>query len=199
MSARILDGVAIGRVIREEVAAEVARLKGSGRRPGLAAVLVGEDPASAVYVRSKGKATVEAGMHSVEHRLPDTTGEAELLALVDDLNRDPAIDGILVQLPLPGQIDEGRVIASIDPGKDVDGFHVENAGRLAVGAEALVPCTPLGCLHLLKAELGDLTGKDAVVIGRSNIVGKPMAMLLLAESCTVTIAHSRTRDLPELC
>ena len=200
MTARRIDGKAAAAALRSRVGDEVAAFRETiGRPPGLAVVLVGEDPASAVYVRSKGKATVEAGMHSVEHRLPDTTSEAELLALVDDLNRDPAIDGILVQLPLPGQIDEGRVIASIDPGKDVDGFHVENAGRLAVGAEALVPCTPLGCLHLLRAELGDLTGKDAVVIGRSNIVGKPMALLLLGESCTVTIAHSRTRDLPGLC
>ena len=200
MTARRIDGKAAAAALRARIAGGVAAFRETiGRAPGLAVVLVGEDPASSVYVRSKGKATIEAGMHSVEHRLPETTGEEALLALVDDLNRDPAIDGILVQLPLPSQIDEARVIASLDPAKDVDGFHVENAGRLAVGAEALVPCTPLGCLHLLRAELGDLTGKDAVVIGRSNIVGKPMAMLLLAESCTVTIAHSRTRDLPALC
>ena len=161
-------------------------------------MLVGEDPASAVYVRSKGKATREAGMASFEHKLSADTSEVDLLALVGRLNADPAVDGILVQLPLPPQIDAAKVLALIDPAKDVDGFHVENAGRLAVGAEALVPCTPLGCLHLLKRELGDLSGLDAVVIGRSNIVGKPMAMLLLGESATVTIAHSRTRDLPAL-
>jgi methylenetetrahydrofolate dehydrogenase (NADP+)/methenyltetrahydrofolate cyclohydrolase len=166
--------------------------------PGLAVVLVGENPASAVYVRSKGKATREAGMASFEHKLPADTSEADLLALVERLNADPAVDGILVQLPLPPQIDAAKVLALIDPAQDVDGFHVENVGRLAVGAEALVPCTPLGCLHLLKRELGDLSGLDAVVIGRSNIVGKPMAMLLLGESATVTIAHSRTRDLPAL-
>ena len=200
MAARRIDGKAAAAALRARIGDVVAAFRETvGRPPGLAVVLVGDDPASAVYVRSKGKATLEAGMHSVEHRLPESASEAELLALVGELNRDPTIDGILVQLPLPGQIDDARVIASIDPAKDVDGFHVENAGRLAVGAEALVPCTPLGCLHLLKAELGDLTGKDAVVIGRSNIVGKPMAMLLLAESCTVTIAHSRTRDLPDLC
>ena len=161
-------------------------------------MLVGEDPASGVYVRSKGKATREAGMESVSHNLSAEVSEAELLALVAQLNGDPAIDGILVQLPLPGHIDSAKVIAAIDPAKDVDGFHPINAGKLATGAaDALVPCTPLGCLHLLKAELGSLSGLDAVVIGRSNIVGKPMAMLLLGESCTVTIAHSRTRDLPE--
>ena len=200
MAARRIDGKAAAAALRARVADGVAAFRETiGRAPGLAVVLVGEDPASSVYVRSKGKATSESGMHSIEHRLPDTASEAELLALVDALNRDADVDGILVQLPLPDQIDERKVIAAIDPEKDVDGFHVENAGRLAVGAEALVPCTPLGCLHLLKSELGDLTGKDAVVIGRSNIVGKPMAMLLLGESCTVTIAHSRTKDLPALC
>ena len=200
MTARRIDGKAVAAALRARVADGVAAFRETvGRAPGLAVVLVGEDPASSVYVRSKGKATTEAGMQSVEHKLPETTSEAELLALVEELNRDAKVDGILVQLPLPDQIDERKVIAAIDPAKDVDGFHVENAGRLAVGADALVPCTPLGCLHLLKAELGDLTGKDAVVIGRSNIVGKPMAMLLLGESCTVTIAHSRTRDLPALC
>ena len=200
MTARRIDGKAVAAALRARVADGVAAFRETvGRAPGLAVVLVGEDPASSVYVRSKGKATTETGMQSVEHKLPETTSEAELLALVEELNRDAKVDGILVQLPLPDQIDERKVIAAIDPAKDVDGFHVENAGRLAVGAEALVPCTPLGCLHLLKAELGDLTGKDAVVIGRSNIVGKPMAMLLLGESCTVTIAHSRTRDLPALC
>ena len=200
MAARVIDGKAAAAQVRSRVADGVAAFRETvGRAPGLAVVLVGEDPASSVYVRSKGKATVEAGMESIEHRLPDTASESELLAMVDTLNRDPNVDGILVQLPLPGQIDSARVIAAIDPDKDVDGFHVENAGRLAVGAEAMVPCTPLGCLHLLKAELGDLTGLNAVVIGRSNIVGKPMAMLLLGESCTVTIAHSRTKDLPALC
>ncbi len=200
MTARVIDGKAAAAQLRSRVADGVAAFRETvGRAPGLAVVLVGEDPASSVYVRSKGKATREAGMESIEHRLPDTASEDELLALVGTLNRDPNVDAILVQLPLPGQIDSARVIAAIDPAKDVDGFHVENAGRLAVGAEAMVPCTPLGCLHLLKAELGALTGLNAVVIGRSNIVGKPMAMLLLGESCTVTIAHSRTKDLPALC
>jgi methylenetetrahydrofolate dehydrogenase (NADP+)/methenyltetrahydrofolate cyclohydrolase len=161
-------------------------------------VLVGEDQASAVYVRSKGRATLEAGMQSFEHKLPFETSEAELLVLVDRLNADPAVDGILVQLPLPPQIDPNQIITRIDPEKDVDGFNPVNAGRLAIGLPGFVPCTPLGCLKLLRAALGDLSGKDAVVIGRSNIVGKPMAMLLLAESCTVTIAHSRTRDLPDV-
>ncbi len=200
MTARTIDGKAVAATLRGRIADGVAAFRETvGRAPGLAVVLVGEDPASSVYVRSKGKATAEAGMTSIEHKLPETTSEADLLKLVDDLNGNPLVDGILVQLPLPDQIDSARVIAAIAPDKDVDGFHVENAGRLAVGTEALVPCTPLGCLHLLKAELGDLTGKDAVVIGRSNIVGKPMAMLLLGESCTVTIAHSRTRDLPDVC
>ncbi|WP_037498907.1 bifunctional methylenetetrahydrofolate dehydrogenase/methenyltetrahydrofolate cyclohydrolase FolD [Sphingomonas jaspsi] len=199
MSARRIDGKAAALALRHKVADGVAAFRETvGRAPGLAVVLVGEDPASSVYVRSKGKATVEAGMDSIEHKLPDTTSEADLLALVDQLNNDAAVDGILVQLPLPGHIDSAKVIDAIAPAKDVDGFHIENAGRLAVGAEAMVPCTPLGCLHLLKTELGDLTGMDAVVIGRSNIVGKPMAMLLLGESCTVTIAHSRSKDLPAL-
>jgi methylenetetrahydrofolate dehydrogenase (NADP+) / methenyltetrahydrofolate cyclohydrolase len=199
VTARIIDGKAAAATLRAAVGSEVERFRAAiGRVPGLAVVLVGEDPASAVYVRSKGKATREAGMASFEHKLPADTSEADLLALVGRLNADPAVDGILVQLPLPPQIDAAKVLALIDPAKDVDGFHVENVGRLAVGAEALVPCTPLGCLHLLKRELGDLSGLDAVVIGRSNIVGKPMAMLLLGESATVTIAHSRTRDLPAL-
>lgn len=199
MGARRIDGKAEAATLRHKIADGVAAFRETvGRAPGLAVVLVGEDPASSVYVRSKGKATIEAGMESIEYKLPDTTSEADLLTLVDQLNKDTAIDGILVQLPLPGHIDSAKVIGAIAPAKDVDGFHIENAGRLAVGAEAMVPCTPLGCLHLLKAELGDLTGKDAVVIGRSNIVGKPMAMLLLGESCTVTIAHSRTHDLPAL-
>jgi methylenetetrahydrofolate dehydrogenase (NADP+)/methenyltetrahydrofolate cyclohydrolase len=179
---------------------EVERFRAAtGRAPGLATVLVGEDPASAVYVRSKGKATRETGMESASHQLPADISEAELLALVGQLNADPAIDGILVQLPLPGHIDSAKVIAAIDPAKDVDGFHPINAGKLATGAtDALVPCTPLGCLHLLKAELGPLSGMDAVVVGRSNIVGKPMALLLLGESATVTICHSRTKDLPDV-
>jgi methylenetetrahydrofolate dehydrogenase (NADP+)/methenyltetrahydrofolate cyclohydrolase len=199
VTARIIDGKAAAATLRAAVGSEVERFRAAiGRVPGLAVVLVGENPASAVYVRSKGKATREAGMASFEHKLPADTSEADLLALVERLNADPAVDGILVQLPLPPQIDAAKVLALIDPAKDVDGFHVENVGRLAVGAEALVPCTPLGCLHLLKRELGDLSGLDAVVIGRSNIVGKPMAMLLLGESATVTIAHSRTRDLPAL-
>jgi methylenetetrahydrofolate dehydrogenase (NADP+) / methenyltetrahydrofolate cyclohydrolase len=197
MAARLIDGRAAAQELRFRIAQQVERFRAAtGRAPGLATVLVGEDPASAVYVRSKGKATREAGMESASQQLAADVGEAELLALVDRLNRDPAIDGILVQLPLPAQIDSARVIAAIDPAKDVDGFHAINAGKLATGArDALVPCTPLGCLHLLKADLGQLSGLDAVVIGRSNIVGKPMALLLLGESCTVTIAHSRTRDL----
>ena len=199
MSAKLIDGKAAAAALREEVAKEVARFRvAAGRAPGLGTVLVGEDPASAVYVRSKGRATVEAGMLSFEHKLPADTSETDLLALVDQLNTDPSIDGILVQLPLPAHIDSTKVITSIDPEKDVDGFHPVNAGRLSIGLPGFVPCTPLGCLKLLRAELGDLSGKDAVVVGRSNIVGKPMAMLLLAESCTVTIAHSRTRDLPEV-
>jgi methylenetetrahydrofolate dehydrogenase (NADP+)/methenyltetrahydrofolate cyclohydrolase len=199
MAARLIDGRAAAQELRARIAVEVEGFRqATGRAPGLATVLVGEDPASAVYVRSKGKATVEAGMESVSHNLSADISEADLLALVDRLNRDPAIDGILVQLPLPAHIDSNTVISAIDPAKDVDGFSPVNAGKLATGAaDALVPCTPFGCLHLLKNELGSLSGLDAVVIGRSNIVGKPMAMLLLGESCTVTIAHSRTRDLPE--
>jgi len=199
VTARVIDGKAAAATLRAAIGVEVERFRtATGRAPGLAVVLVGEDPASSVYVRSKGKATLEARMASFEHKLAADTSEADLLALVERLNGDAAVDGILVQLPLPPQIDAAKVLAAIDPAKDVDGFHVENVGRLAVGADALVPCTPLGCLHLLKDELGDLTGLDAVVIGRSNIVGKPMAMLLLGESATVTIAHSRTRDLPAL-
>ncbi|AGH49376.1 MULTISPECIES: bifunctional methylenetetrahydrofolate dehydrogenase/methenyltetrahydrofolate cyclohydrolase FolD [Sphingomonadales] len=197
MSAERIDGKAYAAGLRQRLAAAVPAFeRATGRVPGLAVVLVGEDPASAVYVRSKGKATVEAGMASFEHKLPADTSEADLLALVDQLNRDATVDGILVQLPLPRQIDEQRVIAAIDPDKDVDGFHVANAGRLAVGQPGFVPCTPLGCLMLLQDRLGDLSGMEAVVIGRSNIVGKPMAQLLLGANCTVTIAHSRTRDLP---
>ena len=200
MTARRIDGRAAAQALRSRIASEVTRFRAAaGRAPGLATVLVGEDPASGVYVRSKGKATREAGMESVSHQLPADIGEAELLALVERLNADPGTDGILVQLPLPGQIDSAKVIAAIDPAKDVDGFHPVNAGKLATGAaDALVPCTPLGCLYLLKQELGQISGLDAVVIGRSNIVGKPLALLLLGESCTVTIAHSRTRDLPDV-
>jgi methylenetetrahydrofolate dehydrogenase (NADP+)/methenyltetrahydrofolate cyclohydrolase len=197
VSARIIDGKAAAAALRARVAAGAAAFRDrTGRAPGLAVVLVGEDPASAVYVRSKGKATREAGMESFEHRLPAETSEADLLALVDRLNADPAVDGILVQLPLPPQIDSDKVITRIDPDKDVDGFNPVNAGRLSIGLPGFVPCTPLGCLMLLKDELGDLAGLDAVVVGRSNIVGKPMAQLLLRENCTVTVAHSRTRDLP---
>ena len=197
MSARRIDGKAAALGLRQAVARAVERfVELTGRAPGLATVLVGEDPASAVYVRSKNRATAESGMVSFAHNLPDTTGEAELLGLIARLNADPAVDGILVQLPLPSQIDSAKVIASVDPAKDVDGFHALNAGRLATGLDSLVPCTPLGCLHLLKAELGDIAGLEAVVIGRSNIVGKPLAMLLLGENATVTLAHSRTRDLP---
>ncbi|MBA3051031.1 MAG: bifunctional methylenetetrahydrofolate dehydrogenase/methenyltetrahydrofolate cyclohydrolase FolD [Alphaproteobacteria bacterium] len=198
--ATIIDGKAFAAGLVDRVAAAAARLEAAhGVKPGLAVVIVGDDPASQVYVRNKGETTQRAGMRSDTHRLPDTTAEAELLALIATLNADPGIHGILVQLPLPGHIDASAVLGAIDPDKDVDGFHVVNAGRLAVGLPGLVPCTPLGCLMLLKAELGDLSGLNAVIVGRSNIVGKPMAQLLLAESCTVTVAHSRTRDLPALC
>ncbi len=199
MTARVIDGKAAALDIRRRVAEVVSSFRTrTGRSPGLATVLVGEDPASAVYVRSKGKATAEAGMESFSHQLSQGTSEAELLDLMERLNSDDRVDGILVQLPLPKHIDPDRVIAAIDPAKDVDGFQPVNAGRLATGLDALVPCTPFGCLHLLKQELGSLAGKDAVVIGRSNIVGKPMAMLLIGESATVTIAHSKTRDLADV-
>lgn len=198
-AARIIDGKAFAAGLRARVGAgATAFAAAAGRKPGLAVVLIGDDPASAVYVRSKGKATLAAGMESFEHRLSAEVTQAELDALIDTLNADDAVDGILVQLPLPPQLDEHRVITRIRADKDVDGFNPENAGRLAIGLHGFVPCTPLGCLMLLKDTLGDLTGKNAVVIGRSNIVGKPMAQLLIAESCTVTVAHSRTRDLPEL-
>ena len=203
MTARIIDGKAAAATLRARVGGEVARFRiAAGRAPGLAVVLVGEDPASTVYVRSKGKATREAGMEGFEHRLPAAASQSELLALVDTLNADPAVDGILVQLPLPPHIDDTAIITRIDPDKDVDGFSPVNAGRLALGFsggfDGFVPCTPLGCLKLLQAELGDLSGKSAVVIGRSNIVGKPMALLLIGASCTVTVAHSRTKDLPDV-
>jgi len=200
MSARKIDGKAAAAAVREAVAGHVSAFaQRLGRPPGLATVLVGEDPASAVYVRMKNRATAEAGMAGFAHNLPAATSEADLLQLVTDLNADERVDGILVQLPLPAQIDATRVIETIEPGKDVDGFHPMNAGRLATGLPSLVPCTPFGCLHLLKAELGTLAGLDAVVIGRSNIVGKPMAQLLIGESATVTVAHSKTQDLPAVC
>jgi methylenetetrahydrofolate dehydrogenase (NADP+)/methenyltetrahydrofolate cyclohydrolase len=193
---KIIDGKAFAEGLRAEVTAGVAEFMASqGRVPGLAVVLVGEDPASSVYVRNKGRMTQAVGMESLEFHRPATISQAELLELVEELNGDPIVDGILVQLPLPAHIDDKAVIAAIDPAKDVDGFHVINAGRLAVGESAFVPCTPLGCLMLLKDELGDLSGMEAVVVGRSNIVGKPMAQLLLGENCTVTMAHSRTHDL----
>jgi len=197
----IIDGKAFAARLRARVTGQVAKLKQAhGITPGLAVVLVGENPASQVYVRNKNKQTLEAGMNSYEHRPADSIGEAELVALVEELNRDPKVHGILVQLPLPNQVSSHAVIGSIDPAKDVDGFHTTNAGLLAVGGEGMVPCTPLGCMMLIKDVLGDdLSGQRALVLGRSNIVGKPMAHLLLAESCTVTIAHSRTRDLPEEC
>ncbi len=199
MTATIIDGKAFAATVRAKVATHVARLKDEHDiSPGLAVVLVGEDPASQVYVRSKGKQTVEVGMKSVEHRLEADTSEADLLALIENLNTDPTIHGILVQLPLPKHLDEDLVINAIDPAKDVDGFHISNVGLLGTGQKSMVPCTPLGCLMMLRDHLGSLSGMDAVVIGRSNIVGKPMAQLLLGDSCTVTIAHSRTKDLPDV-
>ncbi|MCK6441626.1 bifunctional methylenetetrahydrofolate dehydrogenase/methenyltetrahydrofolate cyclohydrolase FolD [Elstera cyanobacteriorum] len=194
--ARRIDGKVFAAGLRARLAAEIPSL---GFQPGLAVVLVGEDPASQVYVRNKAQQTVEVGMRSFEHKLPAETTEAEVLALVARLNADPAVDGILVQLPLPKHIDADKVLLTIDPAKDVDGFHPVNAGRLATGANALVPCTPLGCLMLLQDLHGSLAGMEAVIVGRSNIVGKPMAQLLLKADCTVTIAHSRSRDLPALC
>tara|TARA_B100002052_G_scaffold296368_2_gene324627 strand:+ start:236 stop:1147 length:912 start_codon:yes stop_codon:yes gene_type:complete len=197
---KIIDGKTFAASLREVISAEVGRIKSSHQlTPGLAVVLVGNDPASAVYVRNKGEQTREAGMNSFEHRLPADTSEEDVLALVENLNNDSVVHGILVQLPLPHQIDEQKVLAAINPDKDVDGFHVTSVGRLWTGGDALVPCTPYGCLLMLKDRLGDLSGKRAIIVGRSNIVGKPMAALLLAESCTVTIAHSRTQDLPERC
>ena len=199
MTAEIIDGKAFAARVRARVAENVAALGAEyGITPGLAVVLVGEDPASQVYVRSKGKMTVEVGMKSFEYKMDADTGQAELLALIETLNLDPDVHGILVQLPLPGHLDEDLVINAIDPDKDVDGFNILNVGRLATGQKSMVPCTPLGCLMMLRDHLGDLSGREAVVIGRSNIVGKPMAQLLLRDSCTVTIAHSRTRDLPDV-
>ena len=199
MAATIIDGKAFAATVREKVAGHVARLEADhGITPGLAVVLVGEDPASQVYVRSKGKMTREVGMKSVEHKLPATVEQQALLELIESLNNDPEIHGILVQLPLPDHLDEQRVVNSVSPAKDVDGFHISNVGLLGTGQKSMVPCTPLGCLMMLREQHGDLSGMNAVVIGRSNIVGKPMAQLLLGDSCTVTIAHSRTRDLPEV-
>ena len=200
MTATIIDGKAIAAALRGKVAAEAKRLTTEhGLTPGLAVVLAGNNPASESYVGSKAKATKEAGMKSFDHRLPETVGEAELLALVKQLNADPAVHGILVQLPLPNQIDAQKVLNTVDPAKDVDGFHPVNAGRLASGLPALVPCTPLGCVMLAKTVHPSLAGLDAVVIGRSNIVGKPVTQLLLAENATVTVTHSKTRDLPAVC
>lgn len=200
MSAKIIDGKAFAAKVRSEVAEHVTKLKAEHNiTPGLAVVLVGEDPASEVYVRSKGKLTVEVGMNSYEHRLDASTSEEDLLALINKLNNDPAVHGILCQLPLPGHLNEDLVINSISPTKDVDGFHISNVGLLSTGQKSMVPCTPLGCLMMLRDHHGSLSGLNAVVIGRSNIVGKPMANLLLRDSCTVTIAHSRTKDIKELC
>ena len=199
MSAQIINGKEFAANVRSQVAEHVVRLKADhGITPGLAVVLVGEDPASQVYVRSKGKLTVEVGMNSIEHKLDFDTLETDLLAVVDQLNNDPAIHGILVQLPLPKHLNEDLVINSIAPAKDVDGFHISNVGLLGTGQSSMVPCTPLGCLMMLRDHFGSLSGLDAVVVGRSNIVGKPMAQLLLGDSCTVTIAHSRTKDLPDV-
>ena len=199
MSPTLIDGKAQAAALRARVAGEVRRLSARDVVPGLAVVLVGADPASEVYVRNKGRQTVEAGMRSFDHTLAADVSEAEVLALVGRLNADPQVDGILVQLPLPAQVDAQKVIEAIDPGKDVDGFHPTNAGRLMTGVDGLVPCTPLGCLMLVHSVRPEIAGLEAVVVGRSNIVGKPVAQLLLAESCTVTVAHSRTRDLPAVC
>lgn len=200
MTARIIEGAPVAERLRASVAAEVARLRAEhDLQPGLAVVLVGDDPASQAYVKSKGEMSLAVGMHSVTHRLPADTQQDELIRLVTDLNADPLIHGILVQLPLPRHLDEKAVIAAIDPNKDVDGLHVINAGRLASGLPALTACTPVGCMVLLRDTLGDLTGLNAVVVGRSLLVGKPIAQLLLAADCTVTIAHSKTRDLAAVC
>ena len=199
MTATIIDGKAFAARVRADVGTHVSALKAAhGITPGLAVVLVGEDPASQVYVRSKGKMTVEVGMNSYEHKLEVDTSEPDLLALIDTLNKDPAVHGILVQLPLPDHLNSDLVINSIDPAKDVDGFHISNVGLLGTGQKSMVPCTPLGCLMMLRDHHGSLSGLNAVVVGRSNIVGKPMANLLLKDSCTVTIAHSRTKDLADV-
>jgi methylenetetrahydrofolate dehydrogenase (NADP+)/methenyltetrahydrofolate cyclohydrolase len=199
MTATLIDGKAFAANVRDKVTGHVARLKEEhGITPGLAVVLVGEDPASAVYVRNKGKQTKESGMLSLEYRLEADTSEGDLLRLIEDLNANPEVHGILVQLPLPKHLDEDLVINAIAPEKDVDGFHISNVGLLGTGQKAMVPCTPLGCLMMLRDHHGSLSGMNAVVIGRSNIVGKPMAQLLLGDSCTVTIAHSRTKNLPEV-
>ena len=200
MTAHIIDGKAFSAKVQQMVTDHVTAMKADhGITPGLAVVLVGEDPASEVYVRSKGKRTVEAGMNSYEHRLDATTSQADLLALIDHLNADQSVHGILVQLPLPDHIDSALVINAIDPAKDVDGFHISNVGLLGTGQKSMVPCTPLGCLMMLRDHHGSLSGLNAVVVGRSNIVGKPMAQLLLGDSCTVTIAHSRSKDLAAIC
>jgi methylenetetrahydrofolate dehydrogenase (NADP+) / methenyltetrahydrofolate cyclohydrolase len=200
MTATVIDGKAFAAKVRGQVAGHVAALKADhGITPGLAVVLVGEDPASQVYVGAKGKQTVEVGMNSYEHKLDAETSEADLLALIARLNADPAVNGILVQLPLPGHLNSDLVINSIDPAKDVDGFHISNVGLLGTGQKSMVPCTPLGCLMMLRDHHGSLAGMNAVVVGRSNIVGKPMAQLLLGDSCTVTIAHSKTKNLQEVC
>lgn len=200
MTAKIIDGKEFAATVRAKVGTHVARLKADhGITPGLAVVLVGEDPASEVYVRNKGKSTLEVGMNSYEHKLPADTTEADLLALIEQLNADPAVHGILCQLPLPGHLNEELVINSIIPAKDVDGFHISNVGLLSTGQKSMVPCTPLGCLMMLRDHHGSLSGLNAVVVGRSNIVGKPMANLLLKDSCTVTIAHSRTKNIEALC
>jgi len=200
MSARVIDGKSEAAALRAKIAAQVSALKARHEMtPGLAVVLVGEDPASQVYVANKARQTVEAGMRSFEHKRPATVSEAELMTLVARLNADDEVDGILVQLPLPSGLDTTRVIEAIDPAKDVDGLHPMNAGRLMAGIPGLVPCTPLGCLKLISSEMGDLAGLDAVVVGRSILVGKPVAQLLTAASATVTLAHSRTRDLPAVC
>jgi len=198
--ALVIDGKAFAAQLREKVKGMTAALLSQhGVQPGLAVILVGEDPASQVYVRNKGKQALEVGFNSYEHKLPEDTSEEDLLAVLDRLNRDGNVHGILVQLPLPSHISEQKVIDRINPEKDVDGFHISNVGKLATGLEGFVPCTPLGCSMLLKDHLGDLSGLNAVVVGRSNIVGKPMAALLLKESCTVTVAHSRTKNLAEVC
>jgi len=199
MSATIIDGKAYAAGLRARIAGAVEGMARQGVTPGLAVVIVGEDPASQIYVKNKARQTVEVGMRSFEHVLPTSTSEAELLALVAQLNADSVVDGILVQLPLPKQIDAQKVIEAIDPAKDVDGFHPMNAGKLMTGVPGLVSCTPLGCLLLIRSVRPDIAGLDAVVVGRSNIVGKPMAQLLIGQSCTVTVAHSKTRDLPQVC